>query len=177
MLGFAGSPQPRRAHGATMTYVGVILGMIGTLIGVGGLWLSYKNYRWIKSQKTTDIRLDLAKSVISAHELANVVQRTIRSAQGSRNSLLAASGAYNSGARAAMEQNIRRDREVVDDIIKLLPPRSATFTASTDEEIAENARKVHDAHERLATLKTSYEAELRSDEQAINRHAQSIHRQ
>src|SRR5574340_754447 len=67
-----------------MGYAGIILGIIGTLVGLGGLWLSYKNYRWIKSQKIIDIRLALIKSVMSAHELVRVVQEKIRSARLSR---------------------------------------------------------------------------------------------
>ncbi|MBU6421972.1 MAG: hypothetical protein KGL98_11645 [Gammaproteobacteria bacterium] len=160
-----------------MGYAGIILGIIGTLVGLGGLWLSYKNYRWIKSQKIIDIRLDLIKSVISAHELVRVVQEKIRSARLSRSSLLAISGMARSGASVAMEQKIQRDQEEVNDIAKTLPLREATFTESTEEEIAEATRNVHGAHERLTTLKDNYEADLRSDEQAMNRHAQLIRRQ
>lgn len=159
-----------------MIYVGGILGVIGTLIGLGSLWLSYKNYQWIKSQKIIDIRLDLIKSVILTHELAHVVQRTIRSAQGSRNSLLAASGLARSSAYEAMKLNVVRDNGIIDKIIETLPRRDETFIESTAEEIAEKSTNTHDAHERLATLKANYEAELRSDEQAGNRRAQAMRR-
>lgn len=163
--------------GFAMNNAGIILGIIGTLVGLGGLWLSYKNYRWIKSQKIIDIRLDLIKSVISTHELVSVVQERIRSARVSRSSLLAASGMARSGAWIAMEQKIQKDQEEVNDIVKALPLRKASFTQGTEEEIAEATRKVHDAYERLTTLKDNYEADLRSDEQAMNRRAQLIRRQ
>jgi len=159
-----------------MNYLGVVLGIISTLIAIGSLWLGIKNYLWIKNQKTIDIRLELSKLVISTHVLATVVQRTMRNAKGSRTSLLAGSGIGRSSANDIMNQNVTRDTGIVDAIINSLPDRNDTFNNHSDENIIEISRLVHDAHERFSTLKVHYGAELQSDEQQMNRRAQMFRR-
>jgi len=159
-----------------MNHLGVVLGIISTLIAIGSLWLGIKNYLWIKNQKTIDTRLELSKLVVSTHELATVVQRTMRNAKGSRTSLLAGSGIGRSSANDIMNQNVARDTAIVDSIINSLPGRNDTFKNHSDENIIEMSMRVHDAHERLSTLKVHYDAELQSDEQQMNRRVQMFRR-
>lgn len=138
-------------------YIGIITGIIGTVTGCLAYWKS-------KQVKLLDLRLELRKSIASAHHELSMARSGIDLGARSRRAVLAATGHGNSGNMVKWNQDVDADAAKLDQIAATIRSETADFTALSDEQLESEIVAAHRIVAELTAIVTRYRETLAADD-------------
>jgi len=118
------------------SYVGIVTGIIGAVMGV----IAYVRSNQIKK---LDLRLELQKGLGEAHEALATLRAVIESAANSRPAVLAMRGLGRSGNAVAWDRAVEIDRAEVEWLAASLQTEGADFTALSGEQLESEIVAAH----------------------------------
>lgn len=139
-------------------------GYVGVVTGVAGMVMGFLGYRRSNDIKALDLRLELRKGLADAHLTASTVSTLVDSADRSRQSVLAATGRYQSGIRVAWEASVATDRTDIERLVTSLRDQTADFTEMPAEALEAEIVAVHRIKAALDSLASKYRDELAKDD-------------
>lgn len=140
-----------------LDYIGTITGIIGAVTGC----LAYLK---TKQVKLLDLRLELRKSIASAHHELSMARSGIDLGARSRRAVLVATGHGNSGNLVAWDQDVRADAAKLDQIAATIRSETADFTALNDKQLESEIVAAHRIAAELTTIVTKYREALAADD-------------
>lgn len=124
-----------------VSYVGIVTGVIGAITGIAGAIMGFIAYRRSNEIKRSDRRLDLNKERNAAHLAVVGLVDLLAEALESRKNIMAARGAYRSGAMVKYQTAYGADSMRVRDLARQVPPADTDFSSMSLEQVGRKDRR------------------------------------
>ncbi|AXK38525.1 hypothetical protein DWG20_03280 [Crenobacter cavernae] len=139
-----------------MSYIGLITGAVGTVTGIYGAITGSKAIRLAATHKALDLRLKLEKALVVANSQLDEIPDLLRRATASRNSVLAAAGAFNSGTKQLWDRDLETDQAAIASLKSELETVHRYAAATTEVELAQGIGLVHALAIKISQLESKY---------------------
>lgn len=139
-------------------YISIGTGFIGMVTGCLG-------YLKSSQMKSLDLRLELRKSLASAHHELSLARGCIELAAESRRRVMAATGHGRSGNMIAWNRSVETDTATLNGIAPTIRSEEAEFSELNDKQLESEIVATHSAIEALSTLRMKYQETYKEDEE------------
>ena len=149
------------------SYVGMITGLIGAVLGVMG-------YRKANEIKSLDLRLESRKAINDCTSAISKAKELLPHANQSRERIAAASGGYRSGAMQIWKQQYEQDSTKLSELANKVPSSEMNYDSLSPKQLESKLVEIHALQNEIDLVIKKYQSAVDEDDKT-SEHIRSRH--